>query len=725
MFSLRLDPPEAAPRLAVIEIDRPGAKVNTLTPRDLRELEALFDAIDETPELAAVILISRKPGTFVVGVDLEVLREAPGRDAVEAFLGDAHRVLERIASSRIPVIAAIDGHCLGGGLELALACARRIAADTPRTVLGLPQVELGLFPALGGSSRLPRMIGLRAALELILSGRRVRARRARKLGLVDEVVAPEALLSAAQAAARAAARALARDNGGARRAGPRDRALAVGERLGRSLILRQARKEIERRTHGLYPAPLIALDVIGRGLELPLDRALALEAPAYAELAVGATSRALVSLYARSRALQAQELRDGEGAAIDGRPCERLGLVGGGFMGADIAVVAAERGIEVRIREIAGPPLARALARADAHFARRARSLGEAAVFQARARVSGGLTLAGFATMDLIIEAVPEVLELKQEVFAQLEAETPASTILASNTSALPITDIGARLRQPERLVGLHFFSPVSRMPLLEIIRTEATAPEVIARCLAFARQIGKTPIIVRDGPGFYTTRVLGFYLMGALEMLMAGHTVEAIDEGARRVGWPVGPIALLDEVGIDVGAKVAKTLAAAFPGRIAAPATIDAFLAEERLGRKSGRGFYLYPSGKGGQSGKAKRVDPAVYRLLAGRATLEGERPHPEELGERLTLLCACEAIRCLEEGILASADDGDVGAVFGFGYPPMRGGPFHHVDTLGAAVIAARLDRLRERHGDAYAAPELLVELARDRGSFAGHRR
>ncbi|MCA9658483.1 MAG: enoyl-CoA hydratase/isomerase family protein, partial [Myxococcales bacterium] len=618
-------------------------------------------------------------------------------------------------------VAAIHGACLGAGLELSLCCGYRICTDSPKTVLALPEVMLGLFPGAGGVSRLPRMIGLREALDMILTGRNIRPRKAKKLGLVDEVVSVESLMPAAR---NAAARLISGDLKPKHE--PKQDAARVmleGNPFGRRLVLRQARKTVERKTKGLYPAPLVALDVISRGLDLPLDEALKLEAPAFAELALGETSKSLVSLFLRSNALKKQAVDDAEGNAIEGKETARLGLVGGGFMGADIAVVAAEKGIETRIRDIAGEPLARALGHVDAYFKRRARSVGKANVFKAKARVSGGLTLEGYETMDLIIEAVPENLELKKRVFAELESIVPETTILASNTSALPLTEIGADLEHKGRFVGLHFFSPVPKMPLLEIIRTEHTSAETLAASLRFATQIGKTPIIVRDGPGFYTTRVLGFYLMHALEMVLAGHTVEEIDSGARKVGWPVGPITLLDEVGIDVGAKVAKTLGKAFPERIQVPDTVDSFISEGRLGRKSGRGFYVYPGAdgkKGAKKGK-KEVDSGVYAFFKGRKELGGERPHPEELGERLTLVCAMEAIRCLEEGILAGPDDGDIGAVFGFGYPPMRGGPFRHIDTLGAGVILDRVLTLQGRYGDAYAAPELLQKIAKDRTTFA----
>ncbi len=724
MFKLSLDPPEASPRLAVITIDREGEKVNSIAPELFPEIETILAEVEATPGIAAIILISGKRDSFVAGADIEVFARAEKREEIETFSRDGHRILSKMAASPIPIVAAIHGACLGAGLELTLSCTYRICTDSPKTILGLPEVMLGLFPAGGGTSRLPRMIGLRETLDIILTGRNVRPRRAKKLGLVDEVVPVEALMGRA----RAAAKALSRGDLKPEHEPKQDatRLMLEGNPLGRRVVLRQARKTVERKTKGLYPAPLVAIDLIGRGLELPLEEALALEPSAFAELAVGEVSRSLVSLFRRSNALKRQEIKGADGAVLEGAKTARLGLVGGGFMGADIAVVAAEKGIETRIRDIAGEPLGRALGHVDAYFKRRSRSIGAANVFKAKARVSGGLSLRGYETMDLIIEAVPENLALKKKVFAELESLVPESTILASNTSALPLTQIGADLEHRGRFVGLHFFSPVPKMPLLEIIKTEWTSAETLAASLRFATQIGKTPIIVKDGPGFYTTRVLGFYLMAALEMVQAGHTIEEIDSGARKVGWPVGPITLLDEVGIDVGAKVAKTLSAAFPGRISVPDTVDVFLAEERLGRKSGRGFYVYPEASGGKGKRSKKkgkkeVDPGVYDFFKGRASISGARPHAEELGERLTLICAMEAVRCLEEGILADPDDGDIGAVFGFGYPPMRGGPFRHIDTIGAAAIHDRVLALQGEHGEAYAAPELLVELAKDRLTFA----
>ncbi len=720
MFTLTLDPPEVSPRLAVITIDRAGEKVNSIAPDTLDQVEQQFATIEATPGLAGVVLISGKPDTFVAGADIEVFARTTERKEIEQFGRRGHEVLNRLASAKVPIVAAIHGACLGAGLELALACTYRVCTDSPKTVLALPEVMLGLFPGAGGVSRLPRLVGLREALDMILTGRNIRPRAAKRMGLVDKVVAPEALL----AAARAAAIKLAAGKIQPRTKPQNDvmRTLLEKNPLGRSVVFRQARKTVEKKTLGLYPAPLVALDLVERGLALPLDQALAQEPPAFAELATGSVSRSLVSLFRGSNALKKQSVYDDAGNLVAGAEITRLGMVGGGFMGADIAVVSAEKGIETRIRDIAAAPLAGALAHCKAHFDRRARSVGERHVFQARSRVSGGLDLGGYSTMDLIIEAVPEVLGLKQDVFAQLEAMVPKTTILATNTSALPISRIAEHLQHKDRVIGLHFFSPVSKMPLLEIVKTADTSAQTLATCLRYATQIGKTPIVVNDGPGFYTTRVLGFYLMAALEMVQAGHSIEAVDRGARLVGWPVGPITLLDEVGIDVGAKVSKTLAEAFPERIVVPDTVDQFLAEKRLGRKSGRGFYTYPQASGAKVLRRarKQVDPKVYEYFTGRVALPAEGS-PEELGERLTLIAAAEAVRCLQAGILNSPRDGDIGAVFGFGYPPMRGGPFRHLDSMGLGTVLTRLAILRERHGDAYAAPELLIRLAREGKNFA----
>ncbi len=712
MFRLELDPTDTSPRLAVVAMDRPGEKVNTFAPHDLESVEGMFDAIEHEPAIAGIVIVSRKPDNFAAGADVEVFARTKDRRDLEAFVRAAHRVLARIEASKLVTVAAIHGSCVGGGLELTLACHHRIATDAPSTVLGLPEVTLGLFPGGGGLARLPRLIGLREALDLVLTGKRVRPGEALRLGLVDQVVAPEALLAAArEAVSRLASGSMARH-----RAPRADFARAALERnpIGRKLLFRQARKRVYARTHGLYPAPLVALDLLERGARLPLAKALELEPPAFAELAVGETSRALVSLFLRSNALSKRNVKDAAGTPVKARALSRLGLLGGGFMGADVACVAAEKGLDTRIREIAPDALANTFARIDLYFRERARSLGERQVFKARARISGGLDLGGFETMDLVIEAVPEQLALKQAVFAELDAMVPNTTILASNTSALPIAAIGERMRRRERLVGLHFFSPVRKMQLLEIVAAPETAPETLATCLAFAVSIGKTPIVVKDGPGFYTTRVLGFYLMAAVALIEKGYSIEDIDRGAKAVGWPVGPIALLDEIGIDVASKAANTLAGAFPERMKMSAGVQTFIEHKRLGRKAGKGFYVYPPNE------RKRVDPSVYALFSGRPTTS-PKVSPDELGERLTMIAALEAIRCLEEGVLGDADDGDVGAVFGLGYPPMRGGPFRHFDLVGLSTLVNRLASLRERFGDAYRAPQLLTQLASEGTCFA----
>lgn len=715
MFELTFDPPGPGPRLAIVTIDRPGEKVNTFAPDSLDEVEGVIDRVDAEEGVVGSVIVSGKPDTFVAGADVEVFATVTDRREIEAFVRRGHAVLSRLAASNKPVVAAVHGACLGAGLELILACHHRVCTDSPKTVLGFPEVLLGLFPGAGGAARLPRLIGLREALDLILTGRTVRPRRARKLGLVDGVVPEEALMTAARDAVVRMA-----DGKLRRRTAPEADVARVAlehNPLGRAIVFREARKGVRRKTYGLYPAPLVAIDVIEKGVALPLDRALALEPPAFAELAVGEVSRALVSLFRRSNALKKQTVAGPKGDAIEAEDVRRLGLLGGGFMGADIACVAADKGIETRIREIAGEPLGTALGHVRAYFDKRAKRLGARHVFKARSRVSGTLELDGFDTMDLIIEAVPEVLALKQDVFADLESRVGEEVVLASNTSALPIAKIGAKLRHKDRFLGLHFFSPVPKMQLLEIVKTADTSPQTIATALRFAAQIGKTPVVVSDGPGFYTTRVLGFYLMAALELIQAGHTIEQVDRGARSVGWPVGPLALLDEVGVDVGAKVAGTLAEHFPERIRVDPGMEAFLGAKRLGRKSKRGFYVYPD-KG-----RKRPDPGAYAFFSGRPSAP-PAGDPEELGERITLVAALEAVRCLDEGIIASSDDGDVGAVFGFGYPPLRGGPFRHLELRGLDTVLGRVRNLHERFGPTYAPPAALERLAEEGRGFAEQR-
>jgi len=685
----------------VLTLDVKEERVNVLGRAMLEEFTSLLAELESGPPgVKAVVLESGKPDNFIAGADIRDFGAARSALEGETLSRAGQAILNRLEALALPVVAAIHGPCLGGGLEMALACRYRIATDDPRTALGQPEVMLGLIPGAGGTQRLPRLVGLAKALDLILTGRSLRAQRANAIGLVDEVVSPPVLPRAARDAALALA------DGSLR---PRRRGLSLAERLLRPVILRKARSSVLEKTGGHYPAPLSALEAVEKGTSTTLASGLALEARLFGELLVSDASRALVSVF-----FATQDVKKDTGVpeGIEPKEVAKLGVVGAGLMGAGIAGAAAEAGVFVRLKDTTAEALGRGLrgVREVLEERRRRGSLSRRDVEKRMDRISWATETTGFRRAALVIEAVFEDLELKRRVLAELEAATGEDCVFASNTSSIPIREIARDAKRPARVLGMHFFSPVHRMPLLEVIVTRDTDPWATATAVAFGRRLGKHVIVVRDGPGFYTTRVLAPYLNEAARLLEEGASVEAVDSALLHFGFPVGPIALMDEVGIDVGAKVAKVMHSHFGDRMSPPASMARVLEDGRLGRKNKRGFYAY-------SGR-KKVDASVYDLLPGGAA---RRPFEErDIQERLSFAFLNECILCLQEGILRSPRDGDVGAIFGLGFPPFLGGPFRCLDHLGARFTLEVLERLQATHGPRFAPAPLLVEMARDAKSF-----
>ncbi len=681
----------------VVTLDDPERPVNTLGSPALAAFARLLEAAEAAPPARGILVRSAKPDNFLAGADLEEFQRLDTADAARQLIEGGQELVERFAELDCPKVAAVRGAALGGGLELALACDWRVAADAPSTVLGLPETQLGLLPALGGTWRLPRTVGLRRGVEMILSGRRLNARQALAAGLLDAVVAPDELGAEAE-------RWLAR--------GRRRSSMALADRLlggnpiGRKLFFGAARKRVVARTRGRYPAPLRALEAVETGYARGRRAALAAEARGLGELLVSDVSRRLIELFLATRELAGN---DNEWRQAVGT----VGVLGAGFMGSGVAAAAARAGLRVVMMDASPEALERGLGFCRHRFAslERRGKLGPEAAREAIARIAGGTSLDGFEAADLVVEAVVEDEAVKRPLLAEVEGRLGEGAVLGSNTSTLPITRLAEGLARPERFVGVHFFSPVHRMPLVEIIRHPGSSDEAVGFALALATRLGKTPIVVHDGPGFYTSRILSPYLAQGAALLLEGAEVAEVDAAARAAGFPVGPLELLDEVGIDVAAHASRTMAAAFPDRMPGPEGLGRLVEEGRLGRKAGRGFYDY-------SGKKKRPDPGVRALLAAeRAARPLDRA---AAGERLQLAMTAEAVRCLEEGILEAPRDGDVGAVLGLGYPPFTGGPFRHLDALGAATAVDSLERLAGRHGAVFEPPARLREVAGRGGSF-----
>ena len=723
--AFRLDLPLAG--VATLWFDVAGQKMNTLKPGLEQELQAQLAAIRSDTAIRAVVFASGKAGSFIAGADIDAIaavREAREASRVSRALGEALTSLERLwREDGKPVVAAIDGPCLGGGLELALACAARVASDDGKTVLGLPEVKLGLIPGGGGTQRLWPLVGVAQALDLILTGRNVRPDKAKKMGLIDEVVPGAILLETARTtAAKLAAGAGGKKSrtlsmprrfvGIARGLGSQEgwqKLLLEQNFVGQRVLFQQARKALRKRTHGHYPAPERAIDAVERGVRRGQQAGLALESELFGTLAVSPEARALIGLYQSTQALKKDA---GTGQAVaKARAVRRVGVVGGGLMGAGIAsVTSLVAGVAVRIKEVDKKGVGRAVAHVAAQLQAEVKKRRRPArtVPRLMSQVTGTERWDSFGHADVVVEAVFEDLAIKRAVLAEVEALGHEDTVFASNTSSIPITDIAATAKRPHNVLGMHYFSPVEKMPLLEVITHAGTSPESVATCVALGKAQGKTVIVVSDGPGFYTTRILTPYLMEAAWLIGEGVAIESIDKALTNFGFPVGPVTLMDEVGLDTGAKVCKVMHAAMGERIALPPGLDALLADKRLGRKNGRGFYRY------ENGKKQGVDASVYAAF-GQGGPRLNLPEAT-IVDRVLLQMVNEAARCLEEKILRTAEDGDIGAIFGLGFPPFLGGVFAYVDRVGAADVVRRLKNLQERYGIRFAPAAILERHARE---------
>ncbi|MDZ4673028.1 MAG: 3-hydroxyacyl-CoA dehydrogenase NAD-binding domain-containing protein [Gemmatimonadota bacterium] len=695
--------------IAVLTFDLPGEPVNKFSIATGRAFESALTALRDDPAVKAVVFTSGKPDTFIAGADIEEFVRLKTADEATALTRDAQELVNRLAAFPKPVVVAIHGACVGLGLELSLACTWRVATDHARTLLGLPEVQIGILPGATGCQRLPRLIGLRAALDIILAGKSERAAKAFRLGLVDELVPPSILLDTAIKAAERIVR-----EGPPRR---KSKTGVVGllldrNPLGRQIVYRSARATVLKKTGGHYPAPLAALEAVRTGLERGMAAGLRVEHEKFGELAVGEVSRQLVRIFFATTALKKDDgVPPGAGHA---RTVNRLGVLGAGFMGAGIAGTAVSTaGVEARLKDADLPRVGRGIKAATGILLGRLkrRRISKYEFDRLSALVSGGIDFAGFGSADLVIEAVFEDLAVKQQVLAECEAVLRPEALFATNTSTIPIGSIAALARHPERVLGMHFFSPVDRMPLLEVIPTEQTSAGAIMTAVQFGRRMGKTVIVVLDSPGFWVNRILSPYMNEAGILMQEGVPMEVLDRIMTRWGFPVGPATLLDEVGIDVAQKAGGVMFQNFGERLTPSPLVAKLAAGGRLGRKVGKGLYRYIDGK------KTAPDPGAY-AVAGITPLA----QVDELAveERLVYSMLNEAAMAMGEGVVRQPRDGDIGAIFGIGYPPFRGGPLRTIDTLGAAAVVDTLKRLAAQFGTRFLPAEALVEMAASGGRY-----
>jgi 3-hydroxyacyl-CoA dehydrogenase/enoyl-CoA hydratase/3-hydroxybutyryl-CoA epimerase len=720
--------------IAIITFDLPNESVNKLTRTVKDEFVALVTRLERDTTVHAAVFISGKPDVWIAGADIEEFQELRTATDAERLSRDGQMLLDSIERLRIPIIAAIHGACLGGGLETALACRYRIATDHPKTILGLPEVQLGLIPGAGGTQRLPRRIGLTNALDMILTGKTVRGSKALKLGLIDELVHPSIL--------RTIAIQRAHEVGEGRRKSERHSGGVKGMLLdsnpaGRAIVLRKAREQTLAKSRGHYPALIAAIDVVAAGYEKGVSHGYREESRRFGELAMTDVSRQLIFLF-----FATNELKKDPGveplqypelpvSAFEALPVDKIAIIGAGFMGAGIASIAITHGSLVRLKDADHGRVAKGYAAVRDILKERLtkKQITKVQYSDYMALLGGTVDYSGFGNVDLVIEAVFEDLAVKHQVLREAEASIHPTAIFATNTSTIPIGHIAQASSRPERVIGMHFFSPVHKMPLLEVITTPETYPQVTATVVAYGKKLGKTVIVVNDGPGFYANRILSPYINEAGILLDQGVAIDIIDRALVDFGFPVGPITLIDEVGLDVATKAGKIMAEAFPDRLQPAKSIQTVVAAGRYGRKSKKGFYTYD-----KEGKKGDVDPSVYAIFLAPGSIpvapsitpaSAEPPaFPEmpavQVQQRTVLAMLNEAARCLSDGIIRSPRDGDVGAVFGIGFPPFRGGPFRYMDTLGIKIVVQRLEDLNARFPGRFEPAELLLDMARRNQTF-----
>lgn len=720
--------------IAVITFDLPNESVNKLGRAVKDEFVALFARIERDTTVHGAVLISGKPDVWIAGADIEEFLQLKTAADAERLSRDGQMLLDSLERLRVPLVAAIHGACLGGGLETALACRYRIATDHPRTMLGLPEVQLGLIPGAGGTQRLPRRIGLTSALDMILTGKQVRAQKALQLGLVDELVHPSILRSIAIARAREVAEGRRKSEKGG---GGLKSIVLEGNPAGRAIVLRKAREQTLAKSRGNYPALLAAINAVAAGYDKGVAHGYREESRLFGEMAMTDVSRQLIFLFFATNELKKDpgvdpaQYPDLPVSAFEPLPVEKIAIIGAGFMGAGIASIAVQHGSLVRLKDADHARVAKGYAAVRDVLKERLtrKQINKVQYSDYMALLGGTVDYSGFGNVDLVIEAVFEDLAVKHQVLRETEAAIKPSAIFATNTSTIPISLIAQASSRPERVLGMHFFSPVHKMPLLEVITTGETYPQVTATAVAYGKKLGKTVIVVNDGPGFYVNRILSPYLNEAAILLDQGVAIDLIDKAIVDFGFPVGPITLVDEVGLDVATKAGKIMADAFPDRMQPAKSIQSVVAAGRYGRKSKKGFYTYDS-----NGKKGEVDQTVYSLFLAPGSVpvattitapNGADTSPTEMPaiqiqQRTVLAMLNEAVRCLSDGIIRSPRDGDVGAVFGIGFPPFRGGPFRYMDTVGIQIVVQRLEDLNARFPGRFEPAEMLLEMARHRQNF-----
>ncbi|MGB1204376.1 MAG: 3-hydroxyacyl-CoA dehydrogenase NAD-binding domain-containing protein [Chitinophagales bacterium] len=701
--------------LAIIWFDQKNSSINTISPQMIDEYAQLFDKLQADESIKAIVLCSRKKD-FVVGADLKIISEIENAKDWEVVNRKGHEFLKRIENSSKPIVAALHGATKGGGLEIALACQYRLATNDKSTVFAFPEVQLGLLPAAGGTQRLPLLVGIPTALDMMLTGRNMYAEKAQKIGLVDGLVHKSKLLKAAKQQAFAlVGKKIVRTS-----KQKWNEKLLDSNPLSRNMMFEHARKKIRQKTGGNYPAPFKIIECVEIGMRYGRNAGFEAEIQKFGDLVIHPVTKQLVNLFFTIK--NKKQILTSYEVGYKGKKIDTLGIIGAGLMGLGIAQVSIQKDIKVLLKDVEENSLTKAKQQIwqDISKKKKQKALNGLDSSLMLNHVKTQLNYKHFEHVDMVIEAVFEDLELKKQIVEEVEKHTNEHCIFATNTSSLPISKIAAHAKRPEQVIGLHYFSPVPKMPLLEIIVTPKTANWVIEKALDLGIRQGKTCIVVKDGAGFYTTRILAPFLNEALLILEENGDIVQIDACAKQLGFPIGPLMLLDEVGIDVGSHIMSgDLMKLFleRGKHIKISNAPITLAEnDFLGRKNKKGFYVY--NKKGER-KKKQINLKVYDFFGGN---KDNRTHfkDKEIRRRLMMSMVNEAAHCLQEGIVENATDADLAAILGLGFPAFTGGPFHYLDNIGSKVALKRLEKLSVLYGKRFEPAEIIREYTENDNKF-----
>jgi 3-hydroxyacyl-CoA dehydrogenase/enoyl-CoA hydratase/3-hydroxybutyryl-CoA epimerase len=708
---------ESRGEYAVLWLDLVGEKVNKFSTPVMTRFKELIQELSKS-SYKAVVIASKKPKNFVAGADIEEIKKLASKEQFYNVLKPAHEIFNALEDLPMPTIAAIHGTCLGGGLEMSLCCDYRLASDAKETSIGLPEVQLGIIPGFGGCVRLPRVVGLQAALDVILAGKAVPGEKALRIGLVDECI-PQAIF---MQRVEQFVQELIKDKKGKRQKKFKAAGLVgivLESPLGKPVVFSQAKKMLMSQTKGFYPAPAKALEVIKSTYGMShRTKALEIEMQGFVDVAVTSVSKNLIDLFFMMEAVKKQT--GVVNKDVKGLPVHHMAVLGAGTMGGGVAQVAADKGVEVRMKDISNEALALGFKQASEVWSKKLKTkrMTQYDYDEKMAKITGALDYSGFGQMDLVVEAIVEDMKIKKAVIAETVKHLKKDCIVATNTSSLSVTEMAEAHPHPENFAGMHFFNPVHKMPLVEVIRGSKTSDVATATVFELAKKMGKTPVVVKDGAGFLVNRLLMPWMIEGMHLLNEGMEIEKVDRWyTHKFGMPMGPFRLMDEVGLDVCVKVVKIFKNALGERIEVPPVAEKLTQSSRLGKKNKKGFYLYDD-----RGKQLGVDTSIYAEM-GLGSPTNPLTEKQCLERGVFAMINEAALTLIEDRIVETPQAVDLAMIMGTGFPPFRGGLLKYADSLGTKYIVGELEVYASQFGARFKPSTPLVNLAKNNKGFYGH--